>query len=1807
MKKKIYRIVAVFLAISIFFDAIYPTAALALTGGPTQPEVAGFTPIGTSDMVNTFTGDFNYNIPLLDVGGYPINLSYQSGISMDQEASWVGLGWSLNPGVIQRSMRSLPDDFDGDKVTKEFNMKSNETYGVNTSIGFELAGTGIPKDLSFGMGLTYNNFTGYGFTTSVNIGISSTAVGKGALNTGLGLSAGSDNGVGISPSLSYSSNVQKEEKKHKDITANVGLAYNSRAGLQQLSIDAGGTFTRKENGPRSHFSRSTDISFASPTYVPYSERSLLNVSMSLSATVGSEAFPAHLHGRLEGFFSKQFILKKTQEMPAYGYINSQNAIDEDALMDFNREKDGSFNESTPALPVTNFTYDLYSVSGQGIGGMYRPHRSDMGIVRDNKTLNLSAGLNYPGVEIGAGNTAHIGMNISLNESNTISGKWEKNNEAKELLKFQGYTASQFYEAAYFKQAGEKTAETDLQFFNGMGGFDPVRINLNRKPESVPALKKFDKSESDMTHSTRAARARRNELISLLNAREGSYYADIKYIESYGENNFSVKQPNEYKNIFEPTESIGRTTQYRKNHHISQITTYRSDGAKYVYGIPAYNTTQDERTFSVQYSAGDLNGQIESGLVAYNAGDDTPGNTKGADNYYERTVMPAYAHSYLLTEILSADYVDATGNGPTEDDLGTYTKINYTRVNNNYKWRVPYTKAGFNEGFKSRPGTDADSDDKGNIIYGEKELWYIHSIETKNYVALFTISNRSDAYGVGGVQGGYASASKMKKLKKIELFSKQDLLHSAQPVPLKVVHFEYDYSRCTGVENNIKQNGGGNIDEEGNPNAGGKLTLTSIYFTYGNSKKGKLSPYKFNYDSGNPSYNLKGYDRWGNYKQNTIDNPTAEFPYTPQDASANSNASAWHLTSIQLPSGGIITAQYESDDYAYVQNKQAMQMFKVAGASLDAPEGLPDLSTRLYDTDSKSSYNYLTVQLPGIQTQPAALQAMKNCLIEKNGTRMENLYFKFFLQLGKTNNAGSYEYVPGYAELADNLEYNVFLGSDSKYYGYFKIKEVKILDQIQHAPIMVNPISQAGWCFTRMHLPVLAFDKNKITEKGLLQVAKAMSSTFKSIVGAFKGAYNQMRSQNKSMNFNPDKSFVRLYNPSYFKKGGGSRIRKITISDNWEQMTGDTKYDDSVYGQEYTYTTTDEYGNTISSGVAAYEPLLGGDENPFRQPVKFEIEHKLAASEQYYQEEPYGECFFPGASVGYSKVTVKSVYPENVQVKRHATGFVVSEFYTAKDFPVITAQTTIDAKRTRPNPVLKFMKVRSRDLMTASQGFVVELNDMHGKPKGNYVYAVDGNHPISGVKYIYKTSKKLVNMPEYVNDPIEVGSLDNTMQVMERDGSIQTKMVGVDYDFVADMREQETVSRIAGAHGNLESFLVAAFPAIVPTLLPSYAQERVRFRSAVTTKVINRYGILEQTLVYNEGSKVSTKNTLLDAESGEVLLTETKNQYNDAVYSFTYPAHIAYDGMGPAYRNIGVNVRSDIANPGAYFVAGDEVEVYHPDTDTYFEKAWIKKADASVLQAVDINGYAVNLTDKQLKVIRSGRRNQQNVPVGTVVSKISPIDVNGKLTVNSGIEILNAGANEFSDQWGLFCNCGVQEGQPFNPFVKGTRGNWRKVKSSAYLTNRKQSTVNKNTNVRDDGTFTAFSEFWKQPAAGQTTWQKNADNWQAVTEVTKYSPYGMELENKDALGIYSSAVYGYANTLPLAVSANAKYKQIGFDSFEDYDFNTCKDDHFSYKTLAGSGNEKLERSKSHSGKTSIKVAPNSELSIKKTLIKCDQPE
>ena len=133
---------------SLRFVLLVLTIQMSTAQGPNAPEAASFEPVDATDMVNLATGDLSYVLPLLNVPGpevgYPLSLSYHAGIAMDQEASWVGLGWSLNPGAINRSVNGYPDDWNNRK---------------KTTILYDAGGTVTTHDISASIGWKNSNFS----------------------------------------------------------------------------------------------------------------------------------------------------------------------------------------------------------------------------------------------------------------------------------------------------------------------------------------------------------------------------------------------------------------------------------------------------------------------------------------------------------------------------------------------------------------------------------------------------------------------------------------------------------------------------------------------------------------------------------------------------------------------------------------------------------------------------------------------------------------------------------------------------------------------------------------------------------------------------------------------------------------------------------------------------------------------------------------------------------------------------------------------------------------------------------------------------------------------------------------------------------------------------------------------------------------------------------------------------------------------------------------------------------------------------------------------------------------------------------------------------------------------------------------------------------------------------------------------------------------------------------------------------------------------------------------------------------------
>lgn len=1842
---KVTRIVSCYLALMILLEMLQPMAAYALTGGPSQPEFESFTPIGTSDMVDLASGDFNYNLPIMDVGGYPLNLSYTSTATMDQEASWVGLGWDLNVGQITRQMRGLPDDFNGDKMIYENNLKENVTVGANMNAF--VAGFGVGEaslSANIGIGVKYNNYDGLG--CSVNGGLAA-QIGEN-LSVGMQMESSATEGVSISPSISFDKKFKDKTGEQNSLGGSLGMSYNNRKGVESVSMSF--RAKRGENS-RASINAGTSLSFVDASFTPSKRVGMMSDNYMFAMNIQGEIYGVEPGAKFSGYRTSQGVKnsEKYKEEKGYGYENHAYAGWDD-ILDFNREKDRTFTKNTASLPITNNTYDIYSVQGQGVGGVFRPYRSQVGYVFDNRVADASQGGSLGG-EVGA--MTKFGFDATVTVGNSRTSVWSDGNPA--LNRFFDKTAGSKpdYERIYFKTIGGTVADAEMgdpntadpsMLFKQMGGYEPVKFQLEGgkfyRMTHPRYTKKYD--GNFVNHAgpiKRTGRVSRNQTIQRFTKQEVQNYR--------------------LKSDLSP---------YAAANHTAEIRVINEGGQRYIYGRAAYNKVKKETTFD----SGNTPPECATGQVHYNPGyDNSANNRQTGDQFFNRITTPAYAHSYLLTSVLSSDYQDLKMDGPTDDDLGTYTKFEYDNKtkDNLYKWRIPYTEnfASYDEGLKSDY-----KDQKASYQYGEKEILYIKKIVTKTHVAIFHISPRLDAHGVKGENGGFDENGKMYKLDKISLYSKPEYLAQGdQATPIKEAHFVYDYSLCQGIENHANANNASPVFD----GQRGKLTLNKIYFTYKGSNMGKFTPYVFDYGdlqdaSVNPSYNLKAFDIWGNYKPLSIGCTTfdalsnAEFPYVEQGdrQQADKNASVWLLREVRLPSGGTIKVNYESDDYSHVQNHKAMQMFKVVGAGTEytPTAGQAFAPAALYGPDP---YRYLYLRLnEDIEEREEKEPGYFNSHYLRSLANSP-IYFRFLLNMAKPGGPPEkYDYVTGYL----NLDFGE--GRKCHFNGNYVSIPIKYEGQGDGSNPDVHPVSKAGWFFGRQYLNRVVFDAEENTDTANLKnIVMQLIDAVKRVGEMFKSGNKILRQQGTAQYFVTEKSWVRLMQPNGRKIGGGSRVSEISMHDQWDVMTNhpDNNLYKQHYGQRYSYTK-----DGVSSGVATYEPL-GSKENPIVQPF---YDHSkpsllLAPESQNYVEMPFGECYFPSPKITYSCVTVenlprsKTVEGTNIYVQKNATGRVVTEFYTSKDYPTIVDYTIPSAHYDKSSVLAGLLNIRARDHLTMTQGFSVHTNDMDGKKKSERVYGEGQVGYISGVDYKYKETTQA--------NPGNAGRLNNMVKTIDAEGKIKDQLVGVDSELINDFRSSSTMAETYGMHFNTAGMIILIFYIVIPTPLPNYNVVESQINTAVSTKVTHTSGILSETIAYEDGAAVSTKNLAWDAQTGAVLATETVNEYNDKYYSFNFPAYWGYKGMSQSAVNAGLewDITGNSAhqytlngNPGSlskYLIDGDELFVIGKNFDNRKRamRAWVVKQTAqNTFKLLYEDGQLIpydSLRQGRIKVIRSGHRNMQNANMATVsmmknplvnsdgmtdVMSANPFVSTDGATGQGNYRILNASAITYKDQWPAQCECNLPKmtydagkltfeyeqyqhnidideepeyirRRSYNPYLYNVLGNWRADRSYAYLTGRTYTSGTPDPVTRNTGFFKQYAPLyvlennkWKV-----TTTQAQLDKWQYASAITQFNPAGQEIENKDALERYSSAYYGYNNRFPVAVASNTQYSELAFDGFEDYDFSTCTESgHFNFHGQLNERNITVSDKQAHTGRRSLRIAPMKSVTVSKRVASCPAP-
>ncbi|MEN0052354.1 MAG: putative Ig domain-containing protein [Mucilaginibacter sp.] len=372
-----------------------PVVAYALTAGPTAPEATNFEPIDTTDMVNPLTGGFTYSLPLLEVpgpeGGYPLALSYHAGIQPNEEASWVGLGWSLNPGSIARNVNGYPDDWSGGGGTMLNNWagQSQSTYSIGVNIGF----TGTPASVNFGLSFSQDTYRGFGVGGSMGVGesfgpksplgigaqIGVSPFGGGYVGTNLFYSAGAIGGTGLRSSVSVGLQTNFQTVSGT-LSGGVSTSASSVLGASlstsnikpSLSV-GGGAIASVNDADKGKISTSSN-----------------GFSVPIPITPGVSISLGYQHVRYWSNTSSNFT--------ANGVINNRSSIN--AIADLNTTDDDNYSLLDPVnsnvidnpdplkqLGGTYPNFDNYSVTAQGLGGNMRPYAFATVLFNQNRKNN----------------------------------------------------------------------------------------------------------------------------------------------------------------------------------------------------------------------------------------------------------------------------------------------------------------------------------------------------------------------------------------------------------------------------------------------------------------------------------------------------------------------------------------------------------------------------------------------------------------------------------------------------------------------------------------------------------------------------------------------------------------------------------------------------------------------------------------------------------------------------------------------------------------------------------------------------------------------------------------------------------------------------------------------------------------------------------------------------------------------------------------------------------------------------------------------------------------------------------------------------------------------------------------------------------------------------------------------------------------------------------------------------------------------------------------------------------------------------
>ncbi|MBI2269790.1 MAG: hypothetical protein HYU69_05460 [Bacteroidetes bacterium] len=924
--KKTKKAIALTLAVSMLNASLFPTYTLALNPGAGLPEYSSFEPVDATDMVSLLTGDFTYSMPVINVpgpeGGYPLAMFYHAGITPEQEASWLGLGWNINPGSINRFAKGIPDDFNrktsvvstysGITTVKDWDVSLGVGYG-GFSVGLSLDG-GSHKStggsVSFGVGQKSGPLSGgfsvgsrgvnvsaqYGF--SQNSGVLSASAGiseKGSLRGTSSIGVSKVGSIGVS----LSSSGVNSFASMAGHTENLSGTLNN----QNLSMNPIGGFSFYAN----FYYGNVSVNYTKIEYAQYARDDKTNTGSLYMSQAKNEITST---GGVQKRLAATDVYEDPYSASTYNSVEAQSK------------------ENALTFP----SYDSYNVTAQGLSGNISPKIFEFGTLTHEGMVFSGAATelqcyndsrlpfnkdadkiyfqfdNEPGgfakINPGTYGTGASPMEYSYSGGDldiTNDGKSFYNSTSKRVgqgkyiewftngeiyTQFNDAIAKGFIETE--SQSGHRN-EANLYDSEGIGAYSITTEDGKTYHYSIPVYE-FESHQifEDKTSQSNGAHLINHKINKyaydwLLTSVTGPDYVDrgtsgviddedygywVKFDYGKWTDGYQWRYP--YKDGTYVPNNSSKSSQYGEY----------EIGRKQIYYLNSIKTKTHTAYFIKSLREDGKGKQVTlykeapvSGWYHSSGGESECSGIENRDWVkYDRTYTTQINSCGVANQLLKLDKIILMNNA----DAVLNPANNGTNV---FKASV------------SGGGTSCVAKKRQKNYYDENASWTINgdryrTCSGSSYLADISLYNIP-------TYTSYFQANVL-DVKDVE-----DDIADIEEKALKVVQFSQDYSLCGNTPNSDAT--------ATNPSstAKGKLTLNSVKI-YGLGKADILPSYNFTYNnqSSNPiAYNQNQIDNWGYYST------------VQDDYSKKPNADAWSLNEITTPLGGKIKINYESDTYS----------------------------------------------------------------------------------------------------------------------------------------------------------------------------------------------------------------------------------------------------------------------------------------------------------------------------------------------------------------------------------------------------------------------------------------------------------------------------------------------------------------------------------------------------------------------------------------------------------------------------------------------------------------------------------------------------------------------------------------------------------------------------------------------------------------------------------------------------------------------------------------------------------------------------